>query len=82
MQDSWPPPEGEHLEESTAEEIDIPVYDAASIDLPIGAGCSAVVCNVLPNTPSTETVRNLFFLGLVCIYLVSPDVFSDQFHGT
>lgn len=56
MQDSWPPPEGEHLEESTAEEIDIPVYDAASIDLPIGAGCSAVVCNVLPNTPSTETV--------------------------
>ena len=57
MQDSWPPPEGEHLEEST-EEIDIPVYDVASVDLPIGAGCSAVVCNVLPNTPSTETVGN------------------------
>ena len=59
MQESWPPPTstaeaGEHLEES----LDIPVYDgASSVDLPIGAGCSALVRHVLPNTPSTETVH-------------------------
>ena len=77
MQDSWPPPEADHLEEST-EEIDILFYDVASVDLPIGAGCSAVVCNVLPNTPSTETVGNTLFSFLPCLSCL----FSDQFNRT